>query len=108
LFKSTGQHVIKSAQAITKSFVMYRSHLIFIPAGCIFLIVGLVPFIRYLVLQFGNDPGNHIQSLLLGLLLLMAALISFALAIIADLLKTNRALHEDTLERVKKLQFPKK
>lgn len=108
LFKSTKQHVIKSAQAITKSFVMYRSHLIFIPAGVVFFILGLVPFVRYLILQLGNDPGNHIQSLLLGLLLLMASLVSFALAIIADLLKTNRALHEDTLERIKKLQFPKK
>lgn len=108
LFKSSTQHVIKSAQAITKSFVMYRSHLIFIPAGVVFLVLGLVPFARYLLLQITNDPGNHIQSLLLGLVLLMASLISFALAIIADLLKTNRALHEDTLERLKKIQFPKK
>lgn len=108
LFKSSTQHVIKSGQAIAKSFVMYRSHLIFIPAGVIFLVLGLIPFARYLVLQLTNDPGNHIQSLLLGLVLLMASLISFALAIIADLLKTNRALHEDTLERLKKLQFPKK
>lgn len=108
LFKSSTQHVIKSGQAITKSFVMYRSHLIFIPAGVIFLVLGLIPFARYLLLQITNDPGNHIQSLLLGLVLLMASLISFALAIIADLLKTNRALHEDTLERLKKIQFPKK
>lgn len=108
LFKSTGQHVMKSAQAIIKSFVMYRSHLIFIPGGLIFLVLGLIPFARYLILQFGANPGNHIQSLILGLVLLMASVISFALAIIADLLKTNRALHEDSLERLKKLQFPKK
>lgn len=108
LFKSTGQHVLKSAQAITKSFVMYRSHLIFIPIGVFFLAVGLIPFARYLWLVAFNHDGMHLQSLILGLVLLMASLISFALAIIADLLKTNRALHEDTLERLKKLQFPKK
>lgn len=108
LFKSTRQHVIKSSQAIIKSFVMYKSHLIFIPAGFILLIVGLVPFVRYLVLTLGDDPGSHIQSLLLGLALLIAAIMSFALAIISDLIKTNRALHEDTLERTKKIQFPKK
>jgi glycosyltransferase involved in cell wall biosynthesis len=107
LFKSTRQHVVKSAQAIIKSFVMYRSHLIFIPAGIIFLVVGLVPFVRYLVLQLSNDPGNHIQSLLLGLVLLFAAIMSFALAVVADLIKTNRALSEDILERTKKMQFPK-
>jgi len=108
LFKSHTQHVIKSAQAISKSFVMYKSHLIFIPAGVFFLVVGLVPFVRYLVLIVNDNDGSHIQSLLLGLALLITSLISFALAIIADLLKTNRALHEDTLERLKKLQFPKK
>jgi len=108
LFKSNRQHVLKSGQAIVKSFVMYRSHLIFIPAGFLFLLAGLVPFVRYLILQFGSDPGNHIQSLIIGLALLIAAIMSFALAIIADLLKTNRALNEDALERIKKTQFPRK
>jgi len=107
LFKSTPQHVMKSAQAIAKSFVMYRSHLIFIPAGVFFLLAGLVPFVRYLVLTLGDNTGNHIQSLLLGLALLIAAIMSFALAIIADLIKTTRALQEDNLERTKKMQFPK-
>jgi glycosyltransferase involved in cell wall biosynthesis len=108
LFKSTTQHVIKSSQAITKSFVMYKSHLIFIPAGVVFLVLGLVPFIRYLVLTLGNDPGSHIQSLLIGLVLLFAAIMSFSLAVVSDLIKTNRALQEDNLERTKKLQFPRK
>lgn len=108
LFKSTPQHVIKSAQAISKSFIMYRSHLIFIPAGVVFLLVGLVPFVRYLVLTLGDDPGNHIQSLLIGLVLLFASIMSFALAVISDLIKTNRALQEDALERTKRIQFAKK
>lgn len=108
LFKSTTQHVIKSSQAIIKSFVMYKSHLIFIPAGCIFLVAGLVPFVRYVVLFINDDPGSHIQSLLLGLALLIASIMSFALAVISDLIKTNRALQEDALERTKKMQFPKK
>ncbi len=108
LFKSHSQHVIKSAQAITKSFVMYKSHLIFIPAGFVFLVLGLIPFVRYLVLTLGDDPGSHIQSLLIGLVLLFASIMSFALAVIADLIKTNRALNEDNLERTKKMQFPRK
>jgi hypothetical protein len=108
LFKSHSQHVIKSAQAITKSFVMYKSHLIFIPAGFVFLVLGLIPFVRYLVLTLGDDPGSHIQSLLIGLVLLFTSIMSFALAVIADLIKTNRALNEDNLERTKKMQFPRK
>lgn len=108
LFKSIWQHMFRSGQAIVKSFIMYRPHLIFIPTSIFFFVVGLVPFIRYLVLTLGNDPGNHIQSLLLGLVLLFAAIMSLALAVISDLIKTNRTLQEDALERTKRLQFPKK
>lgn len=108
LFKSMWQHMFKSGQAITRSFIMYRPHLAFIPAGIIFALAGLVPFVRYGVFVVQGTSGSHVQSLLLGLALLMASLISFALAIISDLIRTNRILLEDLLERTKELQYPKK
>ncbi|MBW3568503.1 glycosyltransferase family 2 protein [Candidatus Parcubacteria bacterium] len=107
LFKSIWQHMYKSAAAITRSYIMYRPHLIFISLGTVFLIGGLIPFIRYAILFFGGDKGDHIQSLLLGAVLLFASTIAFALAVMADLIRTNRALIEDTLERTKKAQLSK-
>lgn len=105
LFKSIWQHMFKSGTAIVRSFIMYRPHLIFISIGLIFLLVGLVPFLRYAFLYLDGDRGSHIQSLLLGSVLLFSSVISFALSIIADLTRTNRTLQEDNLERIKRLQF---
>lgn len=107
LFKSMWQHMYKSAAAIIRSYIMYRPHLIFISLGSIFFIGGLIPFIRYAIIYLGGDKGEHIQSLLLGAVLIFAAIIAFALAVMADLIRTNRALIEDTLERVKKIQNTK-
>lgn len=106
LFKNIWQHMFKSGAAIVRSFIMYRPHLIFITLGTLLLAGGLLPFVRYAVIYISGDRGSHIQSLLLGSVLLFAAVIAYALAVISDIIRTNRTLLEDQLERTKRLQFP--
>jgi glycosyltransferase involved in cell wall biosynthesis len=103
LFKNIWQHMFKSGSAIIRSYIMYRPHLIFISLGTTLLIGGLLPFIRYAYFYFNNDTGDHIQSLLFGAVLLFASIIAFALAVLADLIRTNRTLLEDTLERTREM-----
>ena len=105
LFKNIWQHMYKSGAAIVRSYIMYRPHLIFISLGSILFVLGITPFIRWIILYYSGDRGDHIQSLVLGAVLLLASLISLALTVIADLTHTNRTLQEDTLERLKRLQF---
>jgi glycosyltransferase involved in cell wall biosynthesis len=107
LFKSMHQHVIKSMQAIIRSYIMFKPYGVFMFLGTVLLVAGLIPFIRYLVLLMVNDRGDHMQSLLLGAVLIVSALLSYAMAVIADLIRTNRTLIEDTLERVKRLEYDK-
>jgi hypothetical protein len=57
------------------------------------------------VLKAVGDEGNHLQSLLVGTVLLVMSFMSVIVGIIGDLLRTNRALIEDTLEHTKKLRF---
>lgn len=108
LFKNMWQHMYKSGSAIIQSYIMYRPHLIFITLGAVLLVAGLIPFVRYAVLFSTGDRGSHIQSLLLGSVLLFASLVAFALTIIADMTRTNRVLAEDTLERIKRLEYKNK
>lgn len=109
LFKNMWQHMFKSGTAIARSYIMYRPHLIFISLGSILFVAGLIPFIRYgIIYYFVNDRGEHIQSLLLGAVLIFSSMIAFALTIIADLTHTNRTLQEDALERLKRLQYDHK
>lgn len=107
LFKNIWQHMGKSAQAIMRSYIMFRPYVIFVTLGVFFLVVGLVPFVRFAVLMALGTQGNHIQSLILGTAMLVGALLSFALVVISDLLRTNRILLEDQLERIKEIQYKK-
>jgi glycosyltransferase involved in cell wall biosynthesis len=105
LFKNIWQHMYKSGAAIVRSYIMYRPHLIFISLGSLLLISGLLPFVRYAALYFTGNRGDHIQSLLLGSVLIFSSMIAFALTVIADLTHTNRTLQEDALERIKRMQY---
>jgi glycosyltransferase involved in cell wall biosynthesis len=105
LFSNVFEHMGKSAQAIARSYVMFKPYTLFVTLGVLFFVAGIVPFVRFLVLTIEGDPGNHIQSLIFGTTMLVGSLLSFALLVIADLLRTNRVLLEDTLERVKEVQY---
>ena len=106
LFKSTYQHVLKSAGAIIRAYIMYKPYVIFSTLAVLFGVLGLVPFVRYAALQLQDSPhGSHLQSLLVGAVLLVMSFLSVIVGIVGDLLRTNRALIEDTLEHTKKMRF---
>ena len=108
LFKSMREHVLKSAGAIVRSYIMYKPYAIFTFSALLFGVLGLVPFVRWFILQMTDKtPGGHLQSLLIGAVLLMAAFLSIIIGIISDLIRTNRMLIEDTLEHTKKMRFGK-
>lgn len=106
LFKSSFQHMRKSGSAIIRAFIMYRPYVLFMSFGGFLLLVSLVPFIRYLILLIDDStPGAHLQSLLLGVILMVGAFLSFALGVIADLIRINRTLIEENLYNSKQVRF---
>lgn len=105
LFKNIWQHVFQSGSAIVRAYIMYKPLAVFTTLGTILLALGLIPFVRYIVLLFVDKGGDHLQSLLLGAILLIGALLAYALGVISDLIRTNRTLQEDALERTKRTQF---
>ena len=106
LFKSTFEHVRKSALTILRAYIMYKPYIIFGWLSASLFALGLVPFARftYLSLQEGTTRG-HIQSLLVGSLLMITALLCLVLNIIADLIRINRILTEDNLELTKRQRY---
>lgn len=105
LFKNIFQHMGRSGQAIMRSYVMFKPHAVFLSLAVLFFVGAAIPFVRFLVLTWIGAAGDHIQSLILGSALLVGALLSFALLVISDMLRTNRTLMEDALERIKLLQY---
>jgi hypothetical protein len=71
-------------------------------------VIGLIPFARFTYFYIFDHSGRgHIQSLLIGSLLMIAAFLSFTLNIIADLIRINRILIEDNLEQTRRIRFKK-
>lgn len=107
LFSSMGQHVVKSAEAILRSYIMFKPFAFFAVIGLVMLAAALIPFVRFIVLWI-IDPVHstgHLQSLVLGAAFLIGALLSLALGVLADLQRTNRILIEESLERIKEMQY---
>jgi glycosyltransferase involved in cell wall biosynthesis len=109
LFGHPGEHVFKSAATIIRAYIMYKPMILFATFGAALFTLALVPFMRFLVLFFftTRSGGTHnIQSLVAGAALMTGSLLSFALAVIADMIRINRVLVEDSLELQKRRHFP--
>ncbi len=105
LFRSTSEHVAKSMAAIVRSYMMYKPYVLFAWITAVFGVLGMIPFVRYGVLWARDREDGHLQSLLVGALLLILAFMSLMLGVIADLIRTNRVLIEDNIEHTKRNRF---
>ncbi|TDT66070.1 glycosyltransferase family 2 protein [Frigoribacterium sp. PhB116] len=101
LFSNIWQHMFMSGSAIVRVYLMYRPMALFAWISAVLLAVGLVPFVRYLVLLQVDPGGDHLQSLLLGVLLVITALLSVVIGVVADLTRLNRTLAEEQLDLLK-------
>lgn len=107
LFKNMFQHMARSGEAIIRSYTMYRPFRIFLVTGFIALGIGAIPYMRFLILMVaaGATISGHLQSLVFGAVFAMFGVMLIVTGIIADLLATIRRLHEDTLVRLKRLEY---
>src|SRR5690606_19491284 len=110
LFKNMRQHIYKSTKTIFQSYAMHEPFKVFLTAGTIFLVLGIVPHIRCAILALarGASPNGHLQSLLLGGVLIIVGVLVTALGIIADLIAINRRLLEENLHKLRQIQYDKK
>jgi glycosyltransferase involved in cell wall biosynthesis len=106
LFRSTKEMVLRQMVTIVRAYIMYKPYVVFGWLGWSLFAIGLIPFARFVILsvQDGSTTG-HIQSLLIGSLLMITAFLCFVLNIIADLIRINRVLIEDNLEQTKRSRF---
>lgn len=107
LFNSSFEHMLKSGIAISRSFIMYKPYMLFAPVGAVLFALGAIPFARFIYFAIQGDTSGHLQSLIAGTVLLVAAFISLTLGVIADLIRINRILIEDQLEQSKRARYNK-
>jgi len=107
LFPSAGKYVLVQGANVLRITALYKPLKMFSAAAGLFLVAGLLLGLRFLWFYFfGENPGGHVQSLILAAVLIVVGAQTFLIALLADLVGINRTLLEElkmrkpgTLER---------
>ncbi len=104
LFKSIPAYVSRSALTIVRIFMAYRPFQFFAVPGVISGLLGMGIFLRFFYFYFTDGGDGHIQSLILGTLLLGAGFTGVIVGLMSDLISVNRKLLEKVDWRVQQLE----
>ena len=105
LFKSMGSYIKKSGATIVRTYAQVKPLKIFGTLSAVLLLAGLAVMIRYLFFYFSGDGAGHVQSVLLGVMLLVIGFQVGIFGLLADAVAANRKINEELLYRVKKLEY---
>ena len=106
LMGSTSGYVRRSGLQILRAYVRHEPLRVFMAAAIFFGVLALAawtPFLADFILN--GDRSGHIQSLILGAVLMLAAVQMFALGIIGDALAGQRVIAQRVYERVRRLEL---
>ena len=100
LFKSIPGYIARSVCVIIRSYIIYRPFMTFLYASIITGVLGLIPCLRFLYFYFTKGDSGHMQSLLLGAVLLIISFNLFSLGIIGHIVGSNRKLVNQLTSRM--------
>ena len=96
LFTSTAKYVLLQGANVVRITALYKPLKIFSIAAGLFVAAGAVLILRFLGFYFfGENPGGHVQSLILAAVLIVVGFQTFLIALVADLVAINRRLLEE-------------
>ena len=104
LFSSMFGYVKRSTVTILRSFMMYRPLRFFLTIGSIFMILGILLGIRFLVYWAGGTGSGHVQSLILSSMLIVIGVQTSVIGLLSDVIAGNRKLLEDVQYRVRRME----
>jgi glycosyltransferase involved in cell wall biosynthesis len=106
LFASTGSYVRRNAPAILRIYARYEPLRAFITASLVVLVLAFAAWLPFLIdWIFNGRSDGHVQSLILGAVLFIAAVQLFALGVIGDLLAGQRVMTQRVFERVRRVEL---
>ncbi|MGB2711257.1 MAG: glycosyltransferase family 2 protein [Conexibacter sp.] len=105
LFPSMGAYVRRNAISIFRIYAQYEPLKVFWGAAIVIGIAAIGVWTRFLVSWIQGEGAGHVQSLILGAVLFIAAMLLAALGVIGDLLAAQRMLSQRTFERVRRIEL---
>jgi hypothetical protein len=105
LFPSMGAYVRRNAVSIFRIYAQYEPLRVFWSLALIIGVVAVGVWIRFAVAYAEGNGKGHVQSLILGAVLFIAAVVLWALGVIGDLLAAQRVMTQKTFERVRRIEL---
>jgi glycosyltransferase involved in cell wall biosynthesis len=106
LFSSMSSYIGRNMLAIFRIYTGYEPLKVFSWMAGVLLIGAVAAWGPFLWDWWVHDDrSGHLQSIVLGGVLLMAAIQLFALGVLADLISSHRVVSQRTLERVRRIEL---
>ena len=106
LFPSTSAYVRRNALSIFRAYALYEPLRVFTIAALVVGLAALAAWAPFLVdWVLNGDTNGHIQSLILGAVLAIAAVQLLALGIVGDALAGQRVMTQRVFERVRRVEL---
>lgn len=105
LFRNIPHFIRNSLTTMVRMYAMYKPLRVFFYIGATLAAVGMLPIIRFLYFFLTGTGAGHIQSLLLGSILVLMGVLAWLIGLVTDLISFNRQLLEMTLERVRRIEL---
>jgi glycosyltransferase involved in cell wall biosynthesis len=106
LFPSMWSYVRRNGVSIFRVYSTYEPLRVFMAAAGVVGLISLVIWARFAWFYLVEGEGKgHVQSLILGAVLFIAAVQLAALGIVGDILAASRVLQQRTLERVRRVEL---
>ncbi len=105
LVKSIPKFVSMQINTMVRMYTMYQPLRVFFLIGMLFILAGMVPSIRFVYFYIYGNGSGHIQSLILASILFIVGFQILVVGLIGDVVSFNRRLIEETLLRVRKIEF---
>lgn len=103
LFGGVGQFLKMSGLTLVRTYTMYKPLRVLTILASIEVFVGMIPIVRFLFFYVQGNGGGHIQSLILGSMLIILGAITFLIGVVSDLISFNRKLVEKNILQVSQL-----
>jgi hypothetical protein len=98
--------VRRNTPAILRIYARYEPLRAFVTAAIVVGVLALLAWLPFLIdAIFSGNSSGHIQSLILGAVLMIAAVQLFALGVIGDLLAGQRVMTQRVFERVRRVEL---
>lgn len=104
LAASMPRFIVRSVATMVRMYSMYRPLAAFSAIGSVIGVIGIAPILRFLYFWAIGQGDGHIQSLVLGGVLILVGFVTLMIGLVADLINFNRQLLEMALERVRRLE----